>query len=291
MDGAGGDTRGEGEDDRGMKRPLPEGATDPQQQQRREKKKRKLSGPVVPKNALMQINELKPGLQFVFVGQTGPVHAPNFTMTVEFNGVVFEGAGNSKKKSKLDAAEKALASFLPSGANTPGTEQALGESPAIRADFAADGAQLSAYDSYTSSQTGAVITPITPVTPSSTNGNSSVSKTPPAGKNPVMILNEMRSGTKYQLEAETGDSITKMFVMSVTVDEQTFRGSARSKKLAKTRAAQTALETLFNLQFAMSPGKNPCLLIRNALSVTPMTKGYATRQRFMQRYRRRCNQR
>ena len=266
MDGGGGDARVDGEDDRGMKRPFPEGViTDPQQQQqqqqRREKKKRKLSGPVVPKNALMRINELKPGLQFVFVGQTGPVHAPMFTMSVEVNGVVYQGAGNTKKKSKLDAAEKAVASFV---SNAPGPQQALGESPMIGVsptiggeDLATtDGAQLPVYDSYTSSQAGGIATtPVTSVTPSPTNENSSVgSKTSPTGKNPVMILNEMRSGTKYQLEAETGDSITKMFVMSVTVDEQMFRGSARSKKLAKSRAAQTALETLFNLQFAMSPG-------------------------------------
>ena len=35
------------------------------------KKKRKSNGPSPPKNALMQLNELKPGLEFKFVSQTG----------------------------------------------------------------------------------------------------------------------------------------------------------------------------------------------------------------------------
>ena len=46
-----------------------------------------------------------------------------FRCSVEVNGQVFEGQGVSKKKAKLDAAEKALASFvqLPTAAGTPAT--------------------------------------------------------------------------------------------------------------------------------------------------------------------------
>jgi hypothetical protein len=76
------------------------------------KKKRKTNGPSPPKNALMQLNELKPGLEFKFVSQTGPVHAPMFNMSVEVNGMVFEGSSTTKKASKLAAAEKALKSFV-----------------------------------------------------------------------------------------------------------------------------------------------------------------------------------
>lgn len=76
------------------------------------KKKRRLAGPPEPKNALMHLNELKPGTQFKFVSQSGPVHAPVFVMSVEVNNQVFEGTGSSKKMAKLHAAEQALKSFV-----------------------------------------------------------------------------------------------------------------------------------------------------------------------------------
>lgn len=255
----------EGDTDRGMKRPFPEGGAgaqqQQQQQQRRVKKKRKLSGMQVPKNALMQLNELKPGLQFTFVSQNGPVHAPTFTMAVEVNGTVFEGSGNTKKKAKLDAAERALASFL-QVPNAPAAQQALGRSSMLSGDFTQDTAELepstTLFNNFTPPQPGVPVT--ANMTPTNSNGTASVKPAPsqPVGKNPVMILNETRPGTKYELEAETGDSINKVFVMSVTVDGQTFKGSGRSKKLAKARAAQAAMETLFNLQFSTSPGKSAC---------------------------------
>nr|2B7V_A Chain A, Double-stranded RNA-specific editase 1 [Rattus norvegicus]2L2K_B Chain B, Adenosine deaminase [Mus musculus] len=69
----------------------------------------------------------------------------------------------------------------------------------------------------------------------------------PSGKNPVMILNELRPGLKYDFLSESGESHAKSFVMSVVVDGQFFEGSGRNKKLAKARAAQSALATVFNL--------------------------------------------
>ena len=260
MDDSGDGVKMEGDADRGMKRPFSEGAPgteqqqQQQQQQRRLKKKRKLSGMQVPKNALMQLNELKPGLQFTFVSQNGPVHAPTFTMSVEVNATVFEGTGNTKKKAKLDAAERALASFL-QVPNAPAAQQALGRSAMLSGDFTQDTAELEPstklFNNFTAPPGGVT-------TPTNGNGTTPAAKPPtpgPAGKNPVMILNETRPGTKYELEEESGDSINKVFVMSVTVDGQTFKGSGRSKKLAKARAAQAAMETLFNLQFSTSPGK------------------------------------
>uniref|UniRef100_A0A8C2FHM7 DRBM domain-containing protein n=1 Tax=Cyprinus carpio TaxID=7962 RepID=A0A8C2FHM7_CYPCA len=55
----------------------------------------------------MQLNEIKPGLQYKLLSQTGPVHAPVFIMTIEVNGQLFEGSGPTKKKAKLNAAERA----------------------------------------------------------------------------------------------------------------------------------------------------------------------------------------
>uniref|UniRef100_A0A452I895 DRBM domain-containing protein n=1 Tax=Gopherus agassizii TaxID=38772 RepID=A0A452I895_9SAUR len=73
---------------------------------------KKVSWSVTPKNALVQLHELKPGLQYKMVSQTGPVHAPVFAVAVEVNGLTFEGTGPTKKKAKMRAAELALKSFL-----------------------------------------------------------------------------------------------------------------------------------------------------------------------------------
>lgn len=57
-------------------------------------------------NALMRLNQLKPGLQYKLISQTGPVHAPIFTMSVEVDGSSFEASGPSKKTAKLHVAVK-----------------------------------------------------------------------------------------------------------------------------------------------------------------------------------------
>ena len=54
----------------------------------------------------MKLNQLKPGLQYKLVSQTGPVHAPIFTMSVEIDGSTFEASGPSKKTAKLHVAVK-----------------------------------------------------------------------------------------------------------------------------------------------------------------------------------------
>lgn len=57
-------------------------------------------------NALMRLNQLKPGLQYKLVSQTGPVHVPVFTMAVEVDGTTFEASGPSKRTAKLHVAVK-----------------------------------------------------------------------------------------------------------------------------------------------------------------------------------------
>ena len=57
-------------------------------------------------NALMRLNQLKPGLQYKLLSQTGPVHVPVFTMAVEVDGKTFEASGPSKRTAKLHVAVK-----------------------------------------------------------------------------------------------------------------------------------------------------------------------------------------
>lgn len=72
------------------------------------------------------------------------------------------------------------------------------------------------------------------------------------GKNPLTIMGELRPDAVYMLLDETGDPLHPKFLMSVTLDEETFQGSGPSKKLAKGRAARDALRRFFNLEFGAS---------------------------------------
>ena len=90
------------------------------------------------------------------------------------------------------------------------------------------------------------------VATSNNNSSNKKVKISASDKNPVMLLNELRPGLKYEVE-ECGESpATKRFVMTVAVDGQTFEGSGASKKLAKQACARMSLTALYNLSF--TPG-------------------------------------
>lgn len=57
-------------------------------------------------NALMRLNQIRPGLQYRLLSQSGPVHAPVFTMSVDLDGTSYEASGSSKKTAKLHVAVK-----------------------------------------------------------------------------------------------------------------------------------------------------------------------------------------
>ncbi|KAM4626133.1 double-stranded RNA-specific editase 1 isoform 2-T2 [Discoglossus pictus] len=264
-----------GEGSNSRKRPLEEGNNG--HSKFRTKKRKKTPGPVLPKNALMQLNEIKPGLQYKLISQSGPVHAPVFIMTVEVNGQVFEGSGPTKKKAKLNAAEKALRSFV-QFPNASEAHLAMGRTLSVNTDFTSDQADFpdtlfNGFENKAQAENAFFL---------GSNGNETFSSgsdyslslagssnliqsplptpslfPPASGKNPVMILNELRPSLKYEYVSESGESHAKNFVMSVIVDSQTFEGSGRNKKLAKARAAQSALASLFNMQLDQTPSRQP----------------------------------
>lgn len=61
-----------------------------------------------PMNALMRLNQIRPGLQYRLLSQSGPVHAPVFTMSVDLDGTIYEASGSSKKTAKLHVAVKVI---------------------------------------------------------------------------------------------------------------------------------------------------------------------------------------
>lgn len=263
----------------GRKRPLEEGNNGHAHSKFRPKKRKKTPGPVLPKNALMQLNEIKPGLQYKLLSQTGPVHAPVFVMTVEVNGQLFEGSGPTKKKAKLNAAEKALRSFV-QFPNASEAHLAMGRTLTVNTDFTSDQADFpdmlfNGFETpappeesfFLGSNGNGSLNPLGEYPVPQAPGTNSLVQAPlqppssftssTSGKNPVMILNELRPGLKYEFVSESGESHAKNFVMSVTVDSQTFEGSGRNKKLAKARAAQAALSALFNMQLDQTPSRQP----------------------------------
>ncbi|XP_019378852.1 PREDICTED: double-stranded RNA-specific editase 1 isoform X2 [Gavialis gangeticus] len=277
MQGAGEGTQlSNGGGNSSRKRPLEEGNNG--HSKFRPKKRKKTPGPVLPKNALMQLNEIKPGLQYKLLSQTGPVHAPIFVMAVEVNGQMFEGSGPTKKKAKLHAAEKALRSFV-QFPNASEAHLAMGRTLSVNTDFTSDQADFpdtlfngfetpvqSDNSFYLGSNGDGSFSSSGDYSLSASTVASNLIQSPlptpspypsTSGKNPVMILNELRPGLKYEFLSESGESHAKNFVMAVAVDGQTFEGSGRNKKLAKARAAQSALASLFNMQLDQTPSRQP----------------------------------
>uniref|UniRef100_A0A3Q1FPD7 Interleukin enhancer-binding factor 3-like n=1 Tax=Acanthochromis polyacanthus TaxID=80966 RepID=A0A3Q1FPD7_9TELE len=147
-------------------------------------------------NAVMRLNQYRPGLEYRLTSQTGPVHEPVFTMAVDLNGKTYEATGPSKRAAKLNVATKVLQDLgLPIGSESK--SESSGD---------AEGSQESVKAAATSSTTSEDVHTRTGQGPILTKN----------GKNPVMELNEKRRSLKYELSAETGGSHEKCFVMEVS---------------------------------------------------------------------------
>ncbi|GCC36028.1 interleukin enhancer-binding factor 3 homolog isoform X2 [Chiloscyllium punctatum] len=217
-----------------VKRPIDEDSGEDKSPNKKKKKTQKKAEekvePAQAMNALMRLNQLRPGLQYKLISQTGPVHAPVFTMSVEVDGKTYEASGPSKKTAKLHVAVKVLQDKgLPTGVEPEKVEETVVKiepKPIVPAPAAVTVKTVS----------------VTPEAESARQQGPILTK---QGKNPVMELNEKRRGLKYELISETGGSHDKRFVMEVEVDGQKFTGSGSNKKVAKAHAALAALEKLF----------------------------------------------
>ncbi|XP_048868393.1 double-stranded RNA-specific editase B2-like isoform X2 [Brienomyrus brachyistius] len=203
--------------------------------------RRKQSWSVLPKNALVHLNELRPGLQYQMLAQTGPRHAPVFSVTVEVNGLAFKGTGATKKAAKMRAAELALGSFIqfPNASQAHLTMAGAEQSPVdFTSDRAADylGILFKEFEPSVHSDRA----------PELRNRQAA----PQTGyKSPVALLNELRPGLRYLCLAGGAEAgrVHRRFVMALRVDGRTFEGSGRSKRLAKSQAALSALRSVFGL--------------------------------------------
>uniref|UniRef100_A0A8C5GU79 Interleukin enhancer binding factor 3b n=1 Tax=Gouania willdenowi TaxID=441366 RepID=A0A8C5GU79_GOUWI len=222
-----------------MKRPIEEeeGTEDKSPNKKKKKVQKKSSEdkaePPQAMNALMRLNQLKPGLPYKLISQTGPVHVPVFTMSVQVNGKTFEASGPSKRTAKLHVAVKVLQDMgLPAVPELPKTAEPVKALESV-AETAAE--QVKLLETLTAA-------------PADASADASRQQGPiltQHGKNPVMELNEKRRGLKYELISEKGGSHDKRFVMEVEIDGEKFQGAGSNKKVAKAYAALAALDQLY----------------------------------------------
>ncbi|XP_076394887.1 adenosine deaminase acting on RNA isoform X3 [Megachile rotundata] len=185
-----------------------------------------------PKNAVCALNELKTGAVYKVVEQTGPTHAPIFTIAVQIDGQTYEGKGRTKKMAKHAAAELALRNII-QFRNTPEVHQAINTcqpSIPLEPDFTSD---VTERDNH-----------LVNAFKTLTQEPKSTSKF--LEKGPVALINELYPGVVYKCVSDNGESYAK-FTISVTIDGETFEGTGPSKKLAKAAASKAALAKLRNV--------------------------------------------
>ena len=83
-----------------------------------------------------------------------------------------------------------------------------------------------------------------------------------SGLSPLYLLNQLKRDARFEEilnddENSASNNESQDFKFVVIVDDQRFLGVGRSKKVAKTRAAQLALEKLFGMCFDKE-GKRIC---------------------------------
>lgn len=188
-------------------------------------KKKKVALNVGQRNAVAILNELRTGLKYTTLAQTGPCHNPQFQISVVVDGQEYIGVGSSKKAAKHHAAEQALKSFI----QFPNNNKVI--SPNSSVDSSLDFTS----DLFEAGQTQKQKT------------NGILDQTKALTKGPVMLLNELYSNAIYECTSNEGD-IYSRFKVTVKIDGETFIGTGSSKKLAKNAAASSALCKLLSLK-------------------------------------------
>lgn len=153
-------------------------------------------------NPVSVLNELRVGAKYEFIEQSGPSHAPNFTVSVEVNGQKYYGHGRSKKVAKSEAAKIALKSFI----QFPGNCKVISPNANTNLDFTSDTFELQKE-----------------VVQENVENNQSKKNTTSTQKSALMILNELYPSLKYELEE--GKDIFSRFKITISLNGETFIGT------------------------------------------------------------------
>ncbi|XP_015041121.2 double-stranded RNA-specific editase Adar isoform X4 [Drosophila pseudoobscura] len=192
-----------------------------------------------PKNTVAMLNELRNGLIYKLESQTGPVHAPLFTISVEVDGQKYMGQGRSKKVARIEAAATALRSFIQfkDGAVLSPLK------PSGNLDFTSDEHLENDREKFKHVSKSAI----------TVDGQKKV-----PDKGPVMLLYELYNDVNFECINIDSAQNNCRFKMTVTINEKKFDGTGPSKKLAKNAAAKAALASLCNISYSpmVVPQKN-----------------------------------
>lgn len=216
----------------------------------RAKRKKKSHGPSQPKNALMQLNELKPGLKYTFESLEGTGHNTCFQVSVEVNSQKFYGKGKSKQLAKHAAAQAALTSFV-QFKDTARAVQAMNRTLTY-ADFTDDPLDDGTIFNKFEKQDNTAHDSTEQTNPLEYVKKASKAVSEADKKNPVMLLNELHPGIQFTLIRENIMVPSMRFTMEVSVQDIKFEGSGSSKKQAKAAAAKSVLSSLYGISYAMS---------------------------------------
>ncbi|XP_062260715.1 double-stranded RNA-specific editase B2-like [Platichthys flesus] len=230
---------------------------------------KRASWAVTQKNALVQLNELRPGLLYEVASETGPLHAPVFSVGVEVNDLRFEGRGPTKKQAKMRAAELALRSFVqfPNASQAHTVMENFTGSPT---DFTAD--KLDILDGFLQESEPSLFGDLLRGNTGKQEVFSSiynhkrlvhltldlVSSANPKRRalctallerlSPVALLSELQPGLRYMCLLERAQGrLMRSYVMVVRVAGGVFEGCGHSKRRAKAQAAAAALQSLYNI--------------------------------------------
>lgn len=149
-------------------------------------------------NAVAILNDLKNGLKYNVVEQSGPAHAPLFKVSVSVNGQDFLGIGGSKKSAKCRAAELALKSFVqfPDNCKVLSPDSMIIENTDYTTDVLAE----------------------------TTRKCKTIDDKTKLMKRPAMFFNEMYPNAKYECVANESDVYAR-FKVILSVDGKVFVGT------------------------------------------------------------------
>ncbi|XP_017785681.1 PREDICTED: double-stranded RNA-specific editase Adar [Nicrophorus vespilloides] len=183
------------------------------------------------RNPVAILNELRVGLKYELVEQSGPSHSPQFTVCVEVDGQRYMGVGKSKKIARYHAAEMALKSFI----QFPNSCKVISSiaNNNVNMDFTSDnfeenGLKSGGIDMYKKDTT----------------------------KNACMLLNELFPSVKY-ICSENDDPYAR-FRVKVNIKGEEFYGTGSNKKMAKNAAATMALSKLLSITPVSTTNRGSC---------------------------------
>ncbi|XP_026281926.1 double-stranded RNA-specific editase B2 [Frankliniella occidentalis] len=238
---------------------------------------------LAPKNPLMVLNELKPGLPFTILDKSNGSSQPNFIASVEIDGRTFSGQGISKKQAQQDAAENALKGLFFDKLVDQLMKKDDGDvemkdvnQTSVKTDVPADpkpqtipeddtpwsslasfamfklvnlwqNADMKSSGHSISSESIPALSAFNqfPIQPQPQINVGALGKLPPNPSeiDPVMLLNQISPFSKFTELERDVRDGSTVFTLTVEFNGQSFSGSASKKKLAKKICAKNALKS------------------------------------------------